>query len=295
MLRISLNRSPPGSAGVAGPSSARPVVAGARLAALGRLGEASARRARVGALIMRWSPREAAAEVQGLVEQAMRGDREARDVTIDLAAWLFDVRAPASLVEDPTRPARARALAAIRAAADQGFHAAAAILAQGDPARALPALGRLREVCLDADAPLPFTPWRGLRAGPNLLLLDRLLAHHDARMIRRVLSFPHLCPADAAFIAARRPTSKEIARAVARSRWVRRPEVRAALVENPFTPVEIAAPLLPTVSAATLRRLRDRGAAGPGIARLAGVLLACAAPPREEGGCLWEGGARRLG
>jgi hypothetical protein len=72
-------------------------------------------------------------------------------------------------------------------------------------------------------------------------------------------------------IASRRPTTPEIVEAlVAHDRWIARSEVRAALVENPFTPTRMALLFVPTVRG----RLRGIGRRDlhPRVIELVGML-----------------------
>jgi hypothetical protein len=86
--------------------------------------------------------------------------------------------------------------------------------------------------------------------------LDALRAHHDPRFIARMLDRRWLSRRDVVEIAARRPTVPAIVLAVAtRDRWLREAGVRAAILENPFTP----APLAGVLAAGTARAARPFG------------------------------------
>jgi hypothetical protein len=105
-------------------------------------------------------------------------------------------------------------------------------------------------------------------------LIEQLLLHPDAQVVRRLLATRGLLPRDAVIVAARRPTSTLIVREVLASiRWVGRLEVREALVSNPFVPTHIALKLLPTVSTSARRGLA-RGGVHPVLQRVA-TSLAC--------------------
>lgn len=243
---------------------------------IARIPSAGMRRGAIGAFFAESAAREAAPHVDALLRRVMAGDLDAHTVVVDLASWLVAARAPSSLADDPTRPRRVRAVESVRAAAEeQGLAAVAAILAEGPSPRALPKHGRLAEVCQDVEAPIGMVPWCPIFVGQNMRLLERLRVHHDPRMIRRVLGLRGLRTSDVALIAARRPTSAEIARAVALSpRWMASPEVRAALALNPFTPIDVAAPLLPALEASSLRLVACSGLFADGVEAAARALLA---------------------
>jgi hypothetical protein len=243
---------------------------------MARIASAGMRRGAMGAWFEKSAAGDVARDVDALVRRAMAGGADALTVALDLATWLVAARAPSSLADDPARPGRLRAIGAVRDEAEQrGLAAAAAILAEGRASRSLPRHGRLAEVCVDVEAPMHLVPWWPLFARRNKDLLERLLVHHDARMIRRVLALRALRDKDVARIASRRPTSPEIARAVALSpRWMASLEVRTALATNPFTPVDIAAPILPVIKASALRLIARSGLVTGELAIAAKALLA---------------------
>lgn len=76
-------------------------------------------------------------------------------------------------------------------------------------------------------------------------VLDRLLRDPHPAVILHLLSNPRIIEDDVVRLAARRPTFPDVQRVIARSaRFGVRQRVRFALVNNPFTPPEIATPLL---------------------------------------------------
>ena len=105
---------------------------------------------------------------------------------------------------------------------------------------------------------------------------ERLVAnfvHPNAEHTRRLLAEPALAFGDVVAMAARRPTTTELlAQIAACPRWVKRAEVREALVLNPFTPPSIAVRLLPTLG--VLRRARGAAELHPRVREVASVLLA---------------------
>lgn len=91
-------------------------------------------------------------------------------------------------------------------------------------------------------------------------LIDRLLRDHDPAVIGLLLENPRLVERDVVLVAARRPQNDAVLRLLARhKRWSSRYPVRKALAANPYTPVEIAMPLLPTLLRQDLRFIVEAG------------------------------------
>ena len=96
--------------------------------------------------------------------------------------------------------------------------------------------------------------------------LDRLLRDPDPRVITHVLDNPRLREQDVVTIAARRPTSPEVLRAVSRhQRWSSRYRIRKTLACNPHTPTEIACRLFATLLVQDLRFIVGSGVLLPEI------------------------------
>ncbi len=92
--------------------------------------------------------------------------------------------------------------------------------------------------------------------GRDRMRLDRLLHDRNPSVIRLLLQNPRVVERDVIKIAARRPTQPEIIQEIYRSaRWIARYHVKKALVFNPYTPVDIAMPLLPYLMRPDLREL----------------------------------------
>lgn len=180
----------------------------------------------------------------------------------------------------------------VAAAAEAGGLArAGAILALGPGGRELPRRGRLPESSLPATrqvvrdvvvrVPQPIedalrTPWDDYPPPPTVRFVlprrareeqaQRLAAHHHPFTVRRLLASRDATPAVVVRVAARRPTTPEIAAAVVESRWIEHARVREALVQNPFTPAPLARLFLPTCGGAVLRALERDRAARPELA-----------------------------
>jgi hypothetical protein len=86
---------------------------------------------------------------------------------------------------------------------------------------------------------------KSLARKPDRQMLERLLHDPHPDVIKMLLANPKLTEDDVLPLAARRPCRPDVLTEIARStRWSHRPRVRIALVLNPDTPLEIAAPLV---------------------------------------------------
>ena len=92
--------------------------------------------------------------------------------------------------------------------------------------------------------------------GRDRMRLDRLLHDRNPAVVRLLLQNPRIVERDVVKIAARRPTETAIVQEIYRSsRWIARYHIKKALVFNPYTPVDIAMPLLPYLLRPDLREL----------------------------------------
>ncbi len=93
--------------------------------------------------------------------------------------------------------------------------------------------------------PLALGERKALARRPDRQLIDRLLRDPHPDVIRQLLANPKLTEDDVLSVAARRPCRRDALVEIARSsRWSHRPRIRVALVLNPDTPLDIAAPIL---------------------------------------------------
>jgi hypothetical protein len=88
-----------------------------------------------------------------------------------------------------------------------------------------------------------------------------------------LLGNPHLTEGDVLAIASRRPTRKEVLRAVFESPWLQRYAVKRSLVLNPYTPGDLAVRLLPTLVLNDLRAVAHDPAASEPVRTEAALLL----------------------
>ena len=92
--------------------------------------------------------------------------------------------------------------------------------------------------------PLTLGERKSLARKPDRETVERLIRDPHPDVIRMLLGGPRVTEEDVLSMAARRPCRPDVLTEIARSpRWVHRPRIRMALVLNPDTPLEIAAPI----------------------------------------------------
>ncbi len=206
-------------------------------------------------------PASAVDALHELVVRAAHGDGGARDV---LLAFAY-LRARGDL--DP------RALEELALARGRAL---AAPLFRTDSPRASPR----REPSAGAFAyrrlrlPAVFPASRGRVA--TATIRERVLVDPRPEVVARALAEAPLELRDVLRIASRRPAPPGVLVAVARdARWIRRHEVREALVANPFTPTWLALVLLPAVRA---HARASEGRRSPELRAYAQAIRASTAP-----------------
>jgi len=92
--------------------------------------------------------------------------------------------------------------------------------------------------------PLTLGERKSLARKPDRALLERLVHDPHPDVIRRLLANPRITEEDVVRLACKRPARADVLTEIARTpRWVHRPRVRLALMLNPGTPFEVAAPI----------------------------------------------------
>jgi hypothetical protein len=85
-------------------------------------------------------------------------------------------------------------------------------------------------------------------------MLDRLLTNPEPEVVHNLLENPRLTEADIVLLAARRPAFEEVQQEIfASRRWIRRYNVKRALVLNPYSPTDLSLRLLGFLNRSDLR------------------------------------------
>jgi len=147
---------------------------------------------------------------------------------------------------------RARAL--YEHAADAGYENLCRVLVSAAPSEITARTeARARDPLFD-ELPLGTRKWKARLHDRNLL--SRLVHDPDPGVVVILLQNPKVTEANVLRLASARPTRPEILLAVVRSaRWLPRPAIVQALVQNPYTPLTARVALLPLLSRAELQRL----------------------------------------
>lgn len=151
---------------------------------------------------------------------------------------------------DALMPQRAAAAWLARAA---GRELAAKML---EPDAATEAPAELRVPDFGVGRPLTLGERKSLARRRDRNVLARVLRDPSPDVVRILLENPALTEADVVRLAARRPIDPRVLLAlVVDLRWVVRPAVRKSLVQNPWTPLDVALRLLPHLTRAELTEL----------------------------------------
>jgi len=117
--------------------------------------------------------------------------------------------------------------------------------------------------------PLTLGERKSLARRPTREMMDRLLRDPHPDVIRMVLANPKVTEEDVLALAARRPCRPDVLTEIARQpRWAHRPRIRMALVLNPDTPLENAAPIAGLLMRHELRLVATSPTVAPAVRAL---------------------------
>ncbi len=117
--------------------------------------------------------------------------------------------------------------------------------------------------------PLTLGERKSLARRPTREMMDRLLRDPHPDVIRMVLANPKVTEEDVLALAARRPCRPDVLTEIARQlRWAHRPRIRMALVLNPDTPLDIAAPVAGLLMRHELRLVASSPTVAPAVRAL---------------------------
>ena len=231
------------------------------------LPEIAMRRAVIEEALRPAGPREAVWHLSQLLRGALAGRTPHIDAQLALSLWLVELQ----------REGRAHDVFPpwFEQAHEEGREDVLQLLRQPPPARALAEGGRLPEVRLPLERDVTLGERRSLAAGPDRRWLERLLMDPHQLVLERLLENPALQESDVIQVASRRPTLPALIESITRSeRWMRQPNVREAIVLNPYAPTGIALKLLPTLTLPVLRRVSHAGDVHELTGRFAKLLVA---------------------
>ncbi len=128
--------------------------------------------------------------------------------------------------------------------------------------------------------PLTLGERKSVARGHDPNLIARVLRDPDPQVVAILLGNPSLVEAHVVRLAARRPVNPAVLREVYRSlRWSTRHDVRLALVQNPWCPLEVGVRLVPLLTAAERRSVGRSGELSAQIRRLCAALTPVAVDP----------------
>jgi len=195
----------------------------------------------------------AATLLNGLCEEAERGEPQAREALLAVAIFFAGV-GECELVDRLREHACGRRLLSLdRFVRRPSSHSASQSPTLEPP---VPNYGAGRELTLGER--------RSLARRPNRRVFEKLCKDPHPLVIRQLLENPHLTEDDVVRMAARRPARVELLRELARwPRWLTRSRVRLTLLLNPGTPLSICMPLLCVCTRSELREILDSADTAP--------------------------------
>ncbi|MBX3227018.1 MAG: hypothetical protein KIT84_41225 [Labilithrix sp.] len=137
------------------------------------------------------------------------------------------------------------------------------------PIRGVPAPEEDRLPDYGRGRPLTLGERKSLARKPDREMTERLLRDPHPDVIRMLLVNPKVTEDDVLSLAARRPCRPDVLMQIARSpRWSHRPRIRIALVLNPDTPLDVAAPLVGLLVRQELRLVATSTTVAPALRAL---------------------------
>lgn len=178
---------------------------------------------------------ELARNIEGVLALAQSGHAASRQALLACVVFLvIDRKSP--LLLDLCREAEQQALFGLRR-----------LLASPSPDSIVPAGDDERAVSDESGRELSVGERRSLARRPSRRQLERLLADPHPLVLEALFQCPTLTEADVLRIATKRPARLHALETLADSpRWLARPNVRLALIQNPGCPQNITLPLLAT-------------------------------------------------
>jgi hypothetical protein len=117
--------------------------------------------------------------------------------------------------------------------------------------------------------PLSLGERKALARRPDRNMTERLLRDPHPDVIRQLLANPKVTEDDVLTLAARRPCRPDVLVEIARApRWSARPRIRMALVLNPDTPLDVAAPIAGLLMRHELRLVATSTTVAPAVRAL---------------------------
>jgi hypothetical protein len=117
--------------------------------------------------------------------------------------------------------------------------------------------------------PLTLGERKSLARRPDRAMMERLLRDPHPDVIRMVLASTKVVEEDVLAVAARRPCRPDVLAEIARQpRWSHRARIRMALVLNPDTPLELAAPIVGLLMRHELRLVATSPTVAPAVRAL---------------------------
>jgi hypothetical protein len=205
---------------------------------------------------------EIARALDQVCEAAEQAEAPAREVLVSLVDAL-NAPVMAELVQRLREEAAGESLLALERLVRhplQGSPRAASLPADPNDDR-IPDYGRGRVLTLGER--------KSLARRQNRDLMDKLLLDPHPEVIRQLLGNPKVTEDDVVRLAAKRPCRPDVLAEIARNvRWIHRTRVRLAVILNPDTPVDIAAPIAGLLMRQELKLVAEATHVSPAVRAL---------------------------